>query len=1488
MNENDTIVTNKFVLNRVPSLFEEGANATEDVWKLVILGGILLVALVYMALMYYRDSRTIGGLWASLLGFLRFCVYGILVFFYLQPMIKKEEQTISRSKAVLLFDTSLSMIETRDPPENAPDAKLNPNELLSRQDKVLNLLSDAQINFVQRLTDRNDLTLYRFGSNLDPNYFHFSKGRVYTRVEREDPVVNFTSRRGIAAPLPHAFTTALLKPSEHLDTEKMVWFMLTDESLTALAADVEAKDKDASKPLVAKLHHKDVKDKEFLGRAKFISKLTEVLGNQDVERYQDLILAHADRDSFELTDESLAVVDASARAAKDNDEQKKQLTKLREKLDNLKDKEFVGRAQFTKELAKVLDKQEMERHQELVLSLANRGSALSGWDKAKRSHFNDLARENTNTYSKNLAFDGTNIFQSLMKTLEDEQKTRTRAIVLFSDGRSNLGDLRDFDKNLDSGTPEEWQKKRLEKIELVRAKAKELNIPIIVVGIGPKPKPKASPTETKDTKELVRIYEVEGLRHPKQIQPEDNFRVVADVRGDGQPDAEFDARLEITKVRIEPKEVMEDGKKVMKLIETELDMALVEQRQPPKRDPSVKEPPKDEKKTPLAAIPLGKKLILPAVPKPRLDTGFKPRAAVEFEIDPGVLAKLGALGLAVDLSKIEKTEDVADALKKALERTAPQAMRQILDPKQDEADRVAAQIPRELRLTVNALSEEQLKDLVVDAQPDDVYEAAAKATAAARLKTDIVSAVARDLKWGLGVSRPDKGTVKEEYRFKVIVNKHPLDTWPNKDHLEKKGGLRVQKKPLSVMLFTSSASKDYQFLREVIIRETQKDLARLTIVLQTTNRNEVREPGVVQGVPENRFLSEFPSVYDPDVEITSPDSKEAIDNLASYDVIVAIDPDWTRLKEGIFNKKTNKLESVGDHIKEWVSKGGGLIVLGGPLYTKRLARPGDHAKKLQPIIDILPVVLKDIDTVNTERKPDSPWPLDFDQATSELEFLRLSENPGNFLSDWDKIYGTSKDTKSGKYNGFYSFYPVLKTTATSQVIARFGDPEAKTDNNERMPYFVISAPSSPERVIWIGSSETWRLRQAKEVYHERFWTKLLRYAGANTQVRVNKSVKLEPLGGPYTKNDLIRVEARVVDSNGKAVAKDKLTLKLRTRGQGVEEAVPLKLLEQVMDPNDKKIGFYFVAPFSLPKQGTYDVEVTNETGESDKGSLEIREYNAEKEDTRPDFDTLYNLASKAEVVKNRDGMRENSYEKYNKLTTALQASRPKMEGDDGKAIEPDDRRLFFDLTNADLIPDCIDKNDKKEKRPETPEDLRELAFGEKFKLTDESFKKLAVPIVPKEVLEKLKDADLKDKTFNTVDDFEKELDKALAGVSKEDRTTYIKRIEEEAANGKQFKITDESFKRLESAVPKRVLNNLLDMELKDKTFDSKRDFDKEIDKALVGIPDKEKEKYKQLIVQEAAGYWVAKSGNTILSMVLLAVVGLLSLEWLIRKLLRLA
>jgi hypothetical protein len=804
---------------------------------------------------------------------------------------------------------------------------------------------------------------------------------------------------------------------------------------------------------------------------------------------------------------------------------------------------------------------------------------------------------------------GTNLLQSINDALNRELKEPVQGLIIVTDGRSNLGSL--------DILPE------------LKRKARENEIPIIIIGVG-------------SNRPQARV-EIVDIRLPKQIQPDDNFRIVTEVKGDGHGGDEIvGLTLEMTKLEI-VKDPTRDAD-----VEKPIEIALVEQRAPKKANVDVK--PETDTTEPLLVVPLGKKLLLQPFLPPSFDTSPRPRASVEYPVDATNLC------IWTLMMRGEKLEDLRKL-------TLPALLHKVLESSTPESVMAAA----------------------MDGQPTPGQKGKLVGITADVLKERTLRQLEKIEKWGLAETR-DEGNKRVEYRFKSSITKDKLDTTPGDDHLSKSGSLRVLKKPLSVLLFSSSTSRDYQFLREILLRETQKDLARLTIVLQPNDPSLKEHPtGTVQGISPKRFLVTLPGNFDPEKADSNSDAEEMIQNLASYDVIIALDADWERLPS-----------STCKNVAKWVDNGGGLIVLGGPIYTKKLAAKritADKKDTLGVISNLLPVVLKDVDVLDSVRTPDAPWKLEADQATSDLEFLKLAEEtdvggrPPEFLKDWDLMYGSNPENESRLRNGFYSIYPVSKALPGNPVVFRFGDKRVKPDEGgDLMPYFVITDARAAKRVVWIGSCETWRLRQPKVEYHERFWTKLMRYAGARTQTKLNRRITME-LGGPYKTGQFIEIDAKILGKDGAAYNGEKPKISLKPPA-GIPETELPDEKSLVMKQRQDADGMYTIS-FPLAKAGDYGVELTVPgTGDKEKGTIRVDPSNPEIDDTRPDFTLLYQLASEADdrfLAKIPESRARD--ELLKRLVRPKGDSKAETEKKQGK----ENPRLFFDLGNADLIPSLLDK-----------------------------------------------------------------------------------------------------------------------------------------------------------------------------------------------------
>jgi WD40 repeat protein len=127
-------------------------------------------------------------------------------------------------------------------------------------------------------------------------------------------------------------------------------FKLTDAALTAL------KGADLPEAVLAKLG--PLKDRRFDTRDDFATELTRAFGKEELDRYQQGILAHASFGAgFKLTDAALT-------ALKGAEVPEAVLTKL----SPLKDRRFDTRDDFLAELTRALGKEELDRYQHGILA----------------------------------------------------------------------------------------------------------------------------------------------------------------------------------------------------------------------------------------------------------------------------------------------------------------------------------------------------------------------------------------------------------------------------------------------------------------------------------------------------------------------------------------------------------------------------------------------------------------------------------------------------------------------------------------------------------------------------------------------------------------------------------------------------------------------------------------------------------------------------------------------------------------------------------------------------------------------------------------------------------------------------------------------------------------------------------------------------------------------------------------------------------------
>lgn len=520
------------------------------------------------------------------------------------------------------------------------------------------------------------------------------------------------------------------------------------------------------------------------------------------------------------------------------------------------------------------------------------------------------------------------------------------------------------------------------------------------------------------------------------------------------------------------------------------------------------------------------------------------------------------------------------------------------------------------------------------------------------------------------------GFEQGEWKFVARVPKAKGESFTGKEHVSDiPASVHIVDKPLRVLLFAGGPGKDYQFCRRLFANEVLKKRAEMSVCLQVTDQKGDR----AQDVPPERLLKQFPH-YINNKKDAADKADERYYNLAQYDLIIAFDPDWTQVAP-----ESLKL------LEEWVDDGGGLVVLAGPINTYQLAR-GANAEKLKPIIDLLPVVVEDSRTagLGVNQATNKAWHLRFPGASRDTDYLKLDDDAGatDPLAGWSEFFWGKKGKVSDfdaepALRGFFTYYPVAQAKPGTSVVATFADPQAKINNategkQVEMP-FLVTGQSKKGKVVFLGWEGMWRLRLFKEIFHERFWTKLARFAGSGNLTRQsNRGVLI--MGKQFMANQPIKLEAQLKQQNGKPLEDGAEVVAKLTPPPGVTLAKPDIKLEV---KREAKGQGYFRTQFLLPAPGKYEfVLPIPGSGEILRREFYVKEGNPELDNSLPNYAALDLMAS--EVSKLRV-----SEQHKTELRRKLRAKPEGTPAAPAAVKDSDEPRLAFNLQTARAIPEYL-------------------------------------------------------------------------------------------------------------------------------------------------------------------------------------------------------
>lgn len=277
--------------------------------------------------------------------------------------------------------------------------------------------------------------------------------------------------------------------------------------------------------------------------------------------------------------------------------------------------------------------------------------------------------------------------------------------------------------------------------------------------------------------------------------------------------------------------------------------------------------------------------------------------------------------------------------------------------------------------------------------------------------------------YGVAVKPVEGERVKDDNRGEVLV--------------------RVLDDKRKVLLVAGSPTREYQFVKNLLVREKAIDVS---CFLQSMDP-EMPQEG--------------------DVRITKvPDQEE---DLFAYDAVILVDPDPSRSFDARF----------GEMLKRFVTEqGGGLLFVAGEKYTTRFL--GNAA--MEPILDLLPV-LPDFDAPDAREASGRIRRREFKVAASEevlanpaIPILGLA--PTGDAADSRRIWETMP--------GIYWFYPIRQEKPLATVLARASDPSEG-------PILLAAQIVGTGRSVFQAFDETWRFRKIREAHFDRYWIQANRF-----------------------------------------------------------------------------------------------------------------------------------------------------------------------------------------------------------------------------------------------------------------------------------------------------------------------------------------------------------------------------------------------------------
>jgi len=372
-----------------------------------------------------------------------------------------------------------------------------------------------------------------------------------------------------------------------------------------------------------------------------------------------------------------------------------------------------------------------------------------------------------------------------------------------------------------------------------------------------------------------------------------------------------------------------------------------------------------------------------------------------------------------------------------------------------------------------------------------------------------------------------------------------------------------------VLLFAGGPTREYQFCRIVLFRDKTIEVS---IFLQTLM------PGAHQEA--DHLLDSFPEPK----------------KLLEYDVIIALDPDFSRLSE----------EQI-TALRDWVFReGGGFVAIAGRHHTPSLVR----IRELNKIRELYPVTFgSDLEIVDLiERDAKEAWALEFTEEGKTAEAIRIHDESEISREAWQT------------FPGVYRCFPTKQEKPGGMVLARFSDP--RTQSELGLPIYMAEQFYGSGRCFYIGSGESWRLRRIDEKYYTRLWVGLVRHIAQGRMLRGSSRGFIMLEKESFSVGGTARIRANLRDNQLQPLLASEVNLQIISPSNNKSELV--------MKPDKNRPG-WFIGEIRIRESGIHRLTLwIPGSQEKLEKTLTASAPDLEFEDPRRNDELLNTLAEKTE------------------------------------------------------------------------------------------------------------------------------------------------------------------------------------------------------------------------------------------------------------------